>query len=293
MTYEQVRCFVTLAQELNYTLAAEKLFITQPTLSRAIISLESELQLRLFERNRHRVIVTVAGQKLLPFAKKLVQDYGDLQKMGQILAQNFSATLNIGMCESGNHKILRNSIRSFERLYPQTRLNFWVGTRADGVRKVKCEELDACFACFEKTPEIDGVTVEKLPPVWFTAVVSKDCPIANIGDVLSPFLLKGNRILVSDMDVMRYSQFRMLNNGDVEYIPSQSWMLELVKSGHGVAILHGDLCAPLGKDGLKSLKVVTETCGGGYILWRPDRPKEGMKKFMEIVMEQGEQHELQ
>ena len=59
-----LRYFLTIAREENITRAAQILHITQPTLSRQIQQLEEELKVTLFQRSRHRIVLTEAGMRL-------------------------------------------------------------------------------------------------------------------------------------------------------------------------------------------------------------------------------------
>lgn len=72
MKIQNMREFLTLSDVKNFNLAAEKLFLSQPTLSRHIKELEEELGVQLFERSTRRVELTECGQYFLPFAKKIV-----------------------------------------------------------------------------------------------------------------------------------------------------------------------------------------------------------------------------
>lgn len=68
-----MREFITLAELRNFNLAAERMFLSQPTLSRHIKDLEDELDVQLFERSTRRVELTEGGEYLLPYAKRIVK----------------------------------------------------------------------------------------------------------------------------------------------------------------------------------------------------------------------------
>jgi acetyl esterase/lipase len=69
-----LRAFVAVAEELNFGRAAERLYISQPALSRQIRSLEQAVGCELLRRSTHRVELTVAGEALLDRARKLLRD---------------------------------------------------------------------------------------------------------------------------------------------------------------------------------------------------------------------------
>ena len=73
MELRQLKYFAKLAETLNFSLASRELFITQSTLSHQILQLENELGQPLFLRNSHEVILTEAGQTLLPLAKETLR----------------------------------------------------------------------------------------------------------------------------------------------------------------------------------------------------------------------------
>ena len=68
-TLAQLRTFVTIAENKHFGTAAQNLKISPPSLSQALVALEQGLEIQLIERSSRKVIVTSAGERLLPYAK--------------------------------------------------------------------------------------------------------------------------------------------------------------------------------------------------------------------------------
>ena len=94
MELRQLRYFVTVADELNFGRAAERLRIAGPSLSQQIKALERDLKVQLFERDRRSVALTVAGSALLPQARALIGQADDLRR--QALGLSSSEPVRIG-----------------------------------------------------------------------------------------------------------------------------------------------------------------------------------------------------
>ena len=83
MTLTELRYVVALAQERHFGRAAQKSFVTQPTLSLALAKLEDELGVKLFERNKNEVLVTARGQAIVEQARRVLDEAGKIQHIAR------------------------------------------------------------------------------------------------------------------------------------------------------------------------------------------------------------------
>lgn len=102
-----LRYLVVLARRLNYVRAADELGITQPTLTRAIQSLERRLQVRLFDRDRGGVSLTPQGRLIAERASFLLTDADDLENHSRLYGQGESGRIRFGMAPMPAHAMLR------------------------------------------------------------------------------------------------------------------------------------------------------------------------------------------
>ncbi|MEU9503023.1 LysR family transcriptional regulator [Streptomyces sp. NPDC048196] len=101
-----LRYFVATAEELNFTRAAERLFISQPGLSKQIRQLEEGLRVRLFDRDRRTVTLTASGAALLPRARELVRLWDETQRAVSDAAAAEAAVLTLGISTSTGRGLL-------------------------------------------------------------------------------------------------------------------------------------------------------------------------------------------
>jgi DNA-binding transcriptional LysR family regulator len=108
-----LRYFVAVADELSFTAAAARLFVSQPALSKQIRRLEQTLRVPLFDRDRRRVRLTPAGQALLPRARRLLADWDD-------------AARQVGRADAAARQVLRIGVQTGigRGLYPAVQARF-------------------------------------------------------------------------------------------------------------------------------------------------------------------------
>ena len=118
----ELHAFVVLAGELHFRKASERLFLSQPALSKKIQRLEEKLTGALFVRSRRRVALTDAGKSLLPKAAKLLQDAEDALRETRGAIEGRAGTLRIGFGIASLPEILPRTILRFRNLYPEVEL---------------------------------------------------------------------------------------------------------------------------------------------------------------------------
>jgi DNA-binding transcriptional LysR family regulator len=115
-----LRYFVTVADELHFTRAAERLFVSQPALSKQIRMLERQLGAPLFERDRQGVALTPVGAALLPHARQVLAAWDGAWEAAQQAKSQQRATLVVGMSTSPGRGGLLPAIRSrFTAAHPE------------------------------------------------------------------------------------------------------------------------------------------------------------------------------
>jgi DNA-binding transcriptional LysR family regulator len=113
-----LRYFVAVAEELHFTRAAERLFVSQPALSKQIRQLEQSLRVQLFRRDRRSVELTSAGDALFPLAKQLVDAWDEAPRAVADAAARESATLIVGFSTSVGRSLLPGAMAAFSELHP-------------------------------------------------------------------------------------------------------------------------------------------------------------------------------
>ncbi|RZJ50063.1 MAG: LysR family transcriptional regulator [Chryseobacterium sp.] len=118
MELRHLKYFLAVAEELNFTKASEKLFISQPPLSRQIIELEEELQAKLFIRNNKKVELTEAGKYFEKEVKIIFQNLDQISTKTKKIAENVSGEFRIAYISSIYSSVISELIQYLKEQFP-------------------------------------------------------------------------------------------------------------------------------------------------------------------------------
>lgn len=210
--------FLSIAREGNFTRAAEQLHVTQPTLSRQIAELETELGVKLFVRGKHNIVLTEDGillkrraQELLSLAEKTKREF--LNK-----SENLEGTINIGGGEFLSTGVLAECVLEFQKRYPLVRYEIISGNAnniKDGIERgsldigLVSEPIDIRKYEFVPMPvkeEWGILTRDDSPLATLERVAPKDLLgtrlISPVSDIAETNIGKWFGPLVNKMDVV-------------------------------------------------------------------------------------------
>ena len=142
MELRHIRYFKAVAEEKNFTRAAEKLAIAQPPLSRQIQDLEDELGTKLFERSPHKVKLTEEGELFLQYASQILDLVNRSEEEVRIRKEGLQGTLYIASVEGCGPHLFAHWISEFQKLHPHVQYILWNGNTDDvnnRVAKGLCE----------------------------------------------------------------------------------------------------------------------------------------------------------
>jgi DNA-binding transcriptional LysR family regulator len=139
----QLRYFVTVAEELHFGRAAERLHMTQPPLSQAIAAFEEALGAPLFERSRRQVSLSPAGAALLPEARRLLEAASSLPELVRRAASGEAGRLALSFVTPADYSVLPPLLRDYSAAYPDVQLVLQEATTDVQVDDLLHERIDA------------------------------------------------------------------------------------------------------------------------------------------------------
>jgi DNA-binding transcriptional LysR family regulator len=145
MELRHLRYFIAVADELNFSRAAERLQMAQPPLSQQIQALEAELGVQLFDRKKRPLQITPAGHAFLAEARTTLATLEQAVHQAQRIHQGEIGYLTIGFTSSIANGVLPNILRIFRQQYPEIKLILREANSAEQVQRLRDRQADIVF----------------------------------------------------------------------------------------------------------------------------------------------------
>ncbi|MBC7553818.1 MAG: LysR family transcriptional regulator [Taibaiella sp.] len=123
MTIIQLEYAISLATYKSFVSAAEKSFVTQPTLSLQIQKLEEELGVKIFDRSRHPIEITPMGKVIIDQVRKTLEEFERIQELIQQQQNVLSGTFRLAVIPTVAPNILPSLLENYSKSYPDIRLD--------------------------------------------------------------------------------------------------------------------------------------------------------------------------
>ena len=202
MEIQNLQAFITVSENCSFSKAAEKLFITQPAVSKRIFSLEQELDVKLFDRIGKSVQTTEAGLALLVSAKRILAELENSRRVISNLTGKVNGPLRLGTSHHiGLHR-LPPVLRAYTAQYPDVDLDIqFMDSEAACEAAIK-GDLELAIATLPEKP-MDNLTTKIIWHDPLCIVISKDHPLTNEKNIKRNTLLEHAAILPSQSTFTR------------------------------------------------------------------------------------------
>src|ERR1700732_1798141 len=243
MELRQIRSFLSIAETLHFGRSAELIHLSQPALSLQIRSLEEEIGVRLFERNRRKTTLTAAGVAFRDDAARALSQLDQAIHRARLAASGKLGLLRIGFISTALSEIVPNIVRQFRELNPEVEFSLRAILTVNQIQMLETGSLDVGFLRLPIGGHsgLDVVTVHREP---FVLVVPASHKLA-----------KRKRVRLSEVsgqDFVMYERayapgfhdliFGMLRDAGIVPNVSQtaaeiSTLISLVDAHMGIAVL--------------------------------------------------------
>lgn len=246
MNTTQIKCFLTLADTLNFTKAAAKLYMSQPALSRQIVTLEQEINSLLFVRDQKSVRLTPAGALLAKELGDIQASLNDLITRVQTVGMGYTGTLTIGVLEGQwMGEEFTNLYRRFMDTYPNVDFRMVQGSFGALRRQLDSGEIDIAITLEFDVAGLDNILFRKLSEDQAVFAISKERPLAQ-KEVITFEDLASETMLAISPDDCRMGADMLFNDlraagvsvPSVRYAPNLSTVMLWVEAGLGVGIIN-------------------------------------------------------
>ncbi|MCM4163355.1 MULTISPECIES: LysR substrate-binding domain-containing protein [unclassified Arenibacter] len=242
MTITQLQYVLAVAEYQNFTLAAEKSFVTQPTLSMQVQKLEDELDILIFDRSKKPITITEVGAKIVAQAKNIVNEANRIKDIVDQEKGFIGGEFTLGIIPTIMPTLLPMFLRTFIKKYPKVNLIIKEQNTDSLIRNLHDGHIDAAIAA---TPlEIEFIKERPLYYEPFVGYVPPNHRLGKISELVPEDLEISDVLLLRDGHCFRDGVINLCNaskNYQEEHFQLQSGSFEtlinLSNEGLGMTLL--------------------------------------------------------
>ena len=194
MELRHLRYFVAVAEILNFTKAAAKLHLAQPSLTRQIHNLEEEIGVRLLNRSKSQVALTEEGRSFLVDARRVLALATESIQSVQRLSRGETGQLNLAYSSNFNFELLPATLGAFRQAFPHIALNLFDMTPAEQFRALEARKIELGFVGLRPPASTRGLQWESIARHRTVVVLPVKHPLArkrrvNLADLEKMFFV--------------------------------------------------------------------------------------------------------
>lgn len=190
-----LKYFLAVAEDLHFRKAAERLFISQPGLSRQIKQMEDDLGIKLFERHNRKVELTKAGSYLKTEITQHIKDLDRILNQAKLLNDGIGGDLKFGYVGSAMQEIIPNLLLKFRTENPNAQFSLKELDNQKQIDSLLTHDIDIGFVRLERVPR--DLQIKPVLKENFCLVLPKNHPI-NANNFKSLKQLKNDAFILFD-----------------------------------------------------------------------------------------------
>ena len=183
MELRHLRYFVAVAENLNFTKAAAKLHLAQPSLTRQIHNLEEEIGVRLLNRSKSQVALTEEGRSFLVDARRILALATESILAVQRLSRGETGQLNIAYLSNSDFELLPKTLGAFRLAFPHIALNLFDMVPAEQFRALEAGKIDLGFVGLRPPATLGHVQWESIARHRTVVILPAKHPLARKSQV--------------------------------------------------------------------------------------------------------------
>ncbi len=189
MDLRKLRHFVVLAEELNFSRAAEKVHLTQSALSRSIIALEQTLGAHLFDRSNNNVSLTPVGKILLTRAQSLLLDLGSLKQEVRLMAEGETGDIAMGVGPFPGSILMPPILAELMHDKPRVHVDVEINNPRHLLEHLLNEQIEFFVADLLAIPPDSRISIRPLERLYLGFVARAGHPLASKRDFIPSDIL--------------------------------------------------------------------------------------------------------